>query len=90
MTLHATITLLAALHYYESREPFYLTESNGQPRQGTGDHKHQATRDLVNAGLLRETQGRNGVEFTLTDGLKVYVDSLRRVPFPVQTWQAPK
>lgn len=89
MTLQSTMTLLAALHYYESREPFYPTENNGQPRQGIGDSKYQATRDLMNAGFLRETQGRGGVEFALTDGLKVYVDALRRVPFPVQNWQVP-
>jgi hypothetical protein len=75
-----------ALHYYCRAGDF---------GKGIGDNNFDAPAvrdaigDMRSAGLLAASPAGCEAQYFATEGLKVYVEALKSVPFPLQQWAIP-
>lgn len=93
-------TILAAMHYYmhlrNRKGPAPRTpELTDWPCAYTGSSLHDHVAPLVRAGLLRRVEEKdigsnNGLCYTATEGLRMYVERIMSLDFPVQAWVQPR
>jgi hypothetical protein len=80
---YAPIELSIAIHYHTTSRDDYPGVSEGYAPQ------MDCVKRMIDAGLLEATPD-GSADFGATDGLRVYIDALLAVPYPVKEWVMPK
>jgi hypothetical protein len=68
---------------------FVYGDSEAWPEKRRTTLYHAAVKRFIKVGLLRWSAAVDAIEGN-QPALKVYMDALGEVPFPVQTWTIPK
>ena len=85
------LEIMIALHYCcQPEEDFGM--NNGSGAKWGAPAVQEALQRFCRVGLLEDmtAKGRPKTVYVATDGLRVYVEALTAVPWPVQAWQMPK
>lgn len=81
------LKIMIGLHYWTTPTPY----AEHDPGHANSPAVRDAVQDFINAGMLveRETPGEYGSKYEATDAMRVWVEALCSVRWPVQVWVVP-
>jgi hypothetical protein len=81
------LKILIGLHYWTTPTPY----AEHEPDHASSPAVQEAVQDFIKGGLLveRSVPSEYGSKYEATDALRVWVEALCNVRWPVQVWVVP-
>lgn len=80
------LTIMVALHYWTTPGEYSEHDQGHAKSPAVGE----AVKRLIEAGLLMRSKSLHRAPWETTPAMRVWVEGLCNVPFPVQQWVLPK